>query len=134
LAANLNKFDKICDFNRAVIRSFHWYDKLVSITIPSVTLLRDRFMKTENSNALFAPKNAVRTTEDLLIQSHGILLNLQQCAALLNRKSGESLRVAISGNTEMARLLAPAKIKIGRRVLFKASVLAQILDNASMAQ
>jgi hypothetical protein len=72
-----------------------------------------------------------RSTEELLIQSHGLLLNLQQCAVLLNRKSAESLRVAISGNTEIARLLAPAKIKIGRRVLFKASVLARILDNAS---
>lgn len=73
------------------------------------------------------------TTEELLIKRHGILLNLEQCAALLNRKSADSLRVAISGDTELARLLRPAKVKIGRRILFKASVLAQILDNASSA-
>lgn len=56
-------------------------------------------MKAENASALYAPQDHNRTTEDLLIQSHGILLNLQQCAALLNRKSAESLRVALSGNT-----------------------------------
>ncbi|MFL6674980.1 MAG: hypothetical protein ACJ8LG_17010 [Massilia sp.] len=64
-------------------------------------------MKAENAGALYAPKDHSRTTEDLLIQSHGVLLNLQQCAALLNRTSAESLRVAISSNTELARLLAP---------------------------
>jgi hypothetical protein len=89
-------------------------------------------MKAEKTTDNVRPDHR-RSTEEILIQNHGILLSLQQCAVLLNRKSAESLRVAISGNTEMARLLAPAKIKIGRRVLFKASVLARILDDASSA-
>lgn len=71
------------------------------------------------------------TTEEILVQRFGVLLDLAQVAELLKRKSADSIRVAISGNTELAQQLRPAKVKIGRRVLFKASVLARILDDAS---
>jgi hypothetical protein len=126
--------NQIHHFRQVVIRSFDWPARIASITLISIQLLKERDMKDEKAGAPSAQISNSRTTEDLLIQSHGILLNLQQCAALLNRKSAESLRVAISGNSELGRLLAPAKIKIGRRVLFKASVLAHILDNAPLAR
>jgi len=71
------------------------------------------------------------TTEEILVQQFGVLLNLSQVAKLLNRSSADSVRVALNGNTDLARTLLPAKVKIGRRILFKASVLARILDDAS---
>ncbi|MCS0658865.1 DNA-binding protein [Massilia terrae] len=70
------------------------------------------------------------TTEDMLVERFGVLLDLAQVAELLKRKSADSVRVALSGNTDLARQLLPAKVKIGRRILFKASVLAKILDNS----
>jgi len=70
------------------------------------------------------------TTEEILVQRFGVLLDFAQVAELFKRKSADSVRVAMSGNTELARQLRPAKVKIGRRILFKASVLGQILDNS----
>lgn len=70
------------------------------------------------------------TTEEMLVERFGVLLDFAQVAELFKRKSADSVRVAMSGNTELARQLRPAKVKIGRRILFKASVLGQILDSA----
>ena len=69
------------------------------------------------------------TTESIIIQQYGILLSFKDCAALLGRSS-EGLRVTLSRDSELARKLKPAKIKIGRRVLFRASALAKLLDEA----
>ena len=67
------------------------------------------------------------TTESTIIKQYGILLSFKDCAALLGRSS-EGLRVTLSRDSELARKLKPAKIKIGRRVLFRASALAKLLD------
>lgn len=67
------------------------------------------------------------TTESTIIKRYGILLSFKDCAALLGRSS-EGLRVTLSRDSELARKLKPAKIKIGRRVLFRASELAKLLD------
>lgn len=69
------------------------------------------------------------TTESIIIQQYGILLSFKDCAALLGRSS-EGLRVTLSRDSELARKLKPAKIKIGRRVLFRASALAKLLDES----
>ena len=69
------------------------------------------------------------TTESTIIQQYGILLSFKDCAALLGRSS-EGLRVTLSRDSELARKLKPAKIKIGRRVLFRASALAKLLDES----
>jgi hypothetical protein len=69
------------------------------------------------------------TTESTIIKQYGILLSFKDCAALLGRSS-EGLRVTLSRDSELARKLKPAKIKIGRRVLFRASALAKLLDES----
>ena len=69
------------------------------------------------------------TTESTIIKQFGILLSFKDCAALLGRSS-EGLRVTLSRDSELARKLKPAKIKIGRRVLFRASALAKLLDES----
>lgn len=69
------------------------------------------------------------TTEESLVKRYGVLLSLKDCADLFCRSS-EGLRVTLTGNSEFSKKLKPAKIKIGRRILFKASVIGQILDDA----
>jgi hypothetical protein len=69
------------------------------------------------------------TTESTIIKQYGILLSFKDCAALLGRSS-EGFRVTLSRDSELARKLKPAKIKIGRRVLFRASALAKLLDES----
>lgn len=69
------------------------------------------------------------TTEEYLVQRYGVLLSLKDCADLFCRSS-EGLRVTLTGNSEFSQKLKPAKIKIGRRILFKASVIGTILDNS----
>ena len=71
----------------------------------------------------------MKTTEEIIIKQYGILLSFKDCAELLGRSS-EGLRVTLSRDSELARKLKPAKIKIGRRVLFRASSLAKLLDEA----
>lgn len=68
------------------------------------------------------------TTEEILIKRYGVLLSLRDCAELF-RRSAEGLRVTLAGNNEFANRLRPAKVKIGRRILFKASVISRILDD-----
>jgi len=45
------------------------------------------------------------TTEEILVARFGVLLDLAQVAELLKRKSADSVRVAMSGNTDLARQL-----------------------------
>lgn len=68
------------------------------------------------------------TTEERLISTFGILLTMEDVAQLFKRTPG-SLRVTISNNTsELAHRLRLAKVKKnGRRVVFRASDIAQII-------
>ncbi|MCG2585833.1 DNA-binding protein [Massilia sp. TS11] len=70
------------------------------------------------------------TTEEMLVQRYGVLLSLRDCAELFCR-SAEGLRVSLAGNNDFANKLRPARVKIGRRILFKASVISQILDDVT---
>ena len=69
------------------------------------------------------------STEEAIIKQYGILLSIKECAALLGRSS-EGLRVTLSRDNDLARKLKSAKVKIGRRVHFRASALAKFLDEA----
>lgn len=66
-------------------------------------------------------------TEELLVARYGVLLSLPDLARLLNR-SVEGLRITLNTNNELAARLRPAKVKLGRRVMFKATELAKFLD------
>lgn len=57
------------------------------------------------------------------------LLTLEQVAQILDR-SPDGLRITHSGDNELARKLRPARMKIGRRVLFKVTELARFIDEA----
>lgn len=69
-------------------------------------------------------------TETLLLQQFNTpLLTLAQVAQILDR-SPNGLRITLSGDNEFARKLRPARMKIGRRVLFKVTELAKFIDEA----
>jgi hypothetical protein len=58
------------------------------------------------------------------------LLTLAQVAELTHR-SPEGLRFTIRGKSELAALLRAARVRIGRRVLFRASGIARLLDSGA---
>lgn len=70
------------------------------------------------------------TTAELLVNKYGVLLSLEATAQLLNR-SKDGLRVSLSRQSDIAEQLNKAKVKLGRRVMFKASAIAEIIDAAS---
>jgi hypothetical protein len=66
------------------------------------------------------------TTEEILIQQYGPLLNMQQLAAVLDR-SPEGLRITLRSSGEWVRQVNAARLKLGRRVYFRTSEIALVL-------
>jgi hypothetical protein len=71
-------------------------------------------------------------TESFLLQKYGPLLSLVQLASLLDR-SVDGLRLSLRQDGEMAAKFNPARKKIGRRVYFRAAVVAQVLDEVEVS-
>ena len=69
------------------------------------------------------------TTEEALIKQYGILISMKDCADLLGR-SCEGLRVTLCRDNALSKKINSAKVKVGRRVMFKSSAIAQIIDEA----
>ncbi|MDA7087674.1 DNA-binding protein [Pseudomonas sp. SA3-5] len=65
----------------------------------------------------------------LLAQFGSPLLTLAQVAKILDR-SPDGLRITLSGDSDLARRLKPAKKRIGRRVLFSVAELARFIDES----
>ena len=72
------------------------------------------------------------TTQNLLVEKYGPLLTLSQLALILDR-SREGLRLTLRGNSDLARQLGAARMKIGRRVHFKTAVVASVIDGEVLA-
>ncbi|MFC4526238.1 DNA-binding protein [Dyella halodurans] len=69
-------------------------------------------------------------TEELLFDRYGSpLLPLDAVAEILGR-STNGLRVSLSSNNEMACKLRSAKVKLGRRIYFRMSEIARLIDEA----
>jgi hypothetical protein len=69
------------------------------------------------------------TEEMLLNQFRSPLLSLEQVGQILGR-SPQGLRITLGGDNDLARALKPAKIRVGRRILFKVAELARFIDEA----
>lgn len=67
------------------------------------------------------------TTEEQLIKKYGPLLSLAELSELLKR-SPDGLRISLSGQSEFATRWSAAKRKVGRRVYFRASDVATLID------
>ena len=69
--------------------------------------------------------------EEALTGQYGPLLSMAQLAKVLDR-SAEGLRVSLRNDTEWAKQLNAAKMKLGRRVYFRTSQIAEVLSDESL--
>jgi hypothetical protein len=69
----------------------------------------------------------MNTIEKILIETYGALLSIAQLARVLDR-SPEGLRISLRTSSDWTMSFNSARIKIGRRVYFKTTEIAQILS------
>ncbi|QOZ85213.1 MULTISPECIES: DNA-binding protein [Chromobacterium] len=72
------------------------------------------------------------TIEDTLLHRFGPLLSLAQLAAILDR-SPDGLRISLRTTNEWAQRINKARLKIGRRVYFRTSQVAEVLGGESLS-
>ena len=65
--------------------------------------------------------------ESSLLERYGPLLTISEVAQLLKR-SPDGLRMSLNRENELSRKLKPAKKKIGRRVYFRVSAIAELVE------
>lgn len=68
------------------------------------------------------------TIEDTLLQRFGPLLSVAQLALVLDR-SPEGLRISLRATSEWVTEINKARLKIGRRVYFRTSQVAEVLSD-----
>lgn len=66
--------------------------------------------------------------ERSLIERYGPLLTLYEVAEILKR-SPDGLRVSLGRKNEVSEKLNPAKKKIGKRIYFHASAIAELIQS-----
>jgi len=69
------------------------------------------------------------TTEEFLYArySGAVLLSIDQLAEVFHR-SKNGLRITLNTDNELSRKLLPCKVKMGRRIYFRTSEVAKIID------
>ncbi|WP_428622201.1 helix-turn-helix domain-containing protein [Sedimenticola sp.] len=67
-------------------------------------------------------------TESSLNARYGPLLTLSEVAEILKR-SPDGLRVSLGRKNELSEKLNPARKKIGRRVYFRVSAVAELIES-----
>lgn len=67
--------------------------------------------------------------EETLLKSYGPLLSINQLASVLDR-SPEGLRISLRTASEWSAKINASRLKIGRRVYFRTSQLAQLLADS----
>jgi hypothetical protein len=67
-------------------------------------------------------------TYKMLVEKWGVLLDYQALSSVMHR-SPDGLRLSLAQNgSEWARKVNAAKVKIGRRVLFRTEQIANLID------
>ena len=84
-----------------------------------------------NESSLANMSDITKSTERQLVERFGHLLTLQQTAELFHR-TPDGLRVSLSRNTVFSSALNAAKRRIGRRIYFRASVLAWLIEEGAV--
>lgn len=69
----------------------------------------------------------MKTTVDYLQEKYGPLMSMEALAAIFDR-SKEGLRVSLNSSSDFADAINAAKRKCGRRVYFKSTEIAKIID------
>jgi hypothetical protein len=68
------------------------------------------------------------STSEILVAKYGALLTLQNLAATLSR-SPEGLRLSLRSDSDFARQVNAARVRLGRRVYFSTLKIAAIIGN-----
>lgn len=71
------------------------------------------------------------TIEETLVQRFGPLLSIAQLATVLDR-SPDGLRISLRATNEWTQRINKARLKIGRRVYFRTSQIAEVLSDESL--
>jgi hypothetical protein len=71
------------------------------------------------------------TIEDSLLQRFGPLLSIAQLASVLDR-SPDGLRISLRATSKWAERINKTRLKIGRRVYFRTSQIAEVLSDESL--
>ena len=72
------------------------------------------------------------TIEDTLLQRFGPLLSIAQLATVLDR-SPDGLRISLRMTNEWAQRINKARLKIGRRVYFRTSQIAEVFSDETLS-
>ncbi len=67
------------------------------------------------------------TIEEVLIKQYGPLLSLVELALILDR-SPDGLRISLRSSGEWVTRINSARLRLGRRVYFRTSEIAKVLD------
>ena len=68
--------------------------------------------------------------EEVLTRQHGPLISTAELARLLGRTE-QGLRFTARGNSDLARKLRDARVQIGRRVHYRTTQIAALLENGA---
>ena len=71
------------------------------------------------------------TIEDTLLHRFGPLLSIAQLAAVLDR-SPDGLRISLRTTNEWTQRINKARLKIGQRVYFRTSQIAELFSDESL--
>ena len=72
------------------------------------------------------------TIESTLLALYGPIVSTENLARLLGR-SQDGLRFTARGNSELAEKLRAARVRIGRRVHYRTSQIAELLESGAAA-
>lgn len=72
-------------------------------------------------------------TEEYLLQTYGALVTVNQLAAVLSR-SAEGLRLSLRRDSDWAKQLNAARVKVGRRIYFRTVEVARVFDGKASAE
>jgi hypothetical protein len=67
------------------------------------------------------------TIEEVLVKEYGPLLSLDELATILDR-SPQGLRMSLRSSGEWVSRINAARLRLGRRVYFRTSEIANVLD------
>ena len=67
------------------------------------------------------------TIEEVLVKEYGPLLSLAELAMILDR-SPDGLRISLKSSNDWVSRINAARLRLGRRVYFRTSEIANVLD------
>jgi hypothetical protein len=67
------------------------------------------------------------TIEEILVKEYGPILSLAELAMILDR-SPDGLRISLRSSGEWVKGINAARLRLGRRIYFRTSEIANVLD------